>query len=173
VAFHEVIIDPASSIAFEVEEVDPEIMKRKPRRPRSGIFSRSDLLIALLQGLSVFLAVFFIFFNSIDQGVSEERIRSLTFTTLVISNVLLILVNRSRSLTIWETFVKRRNAALPWIIGGAILLLVVLLNVRPVSDAFDLAPLEVRDYLTLLFVTLLSLSWYEVMKVVRRRTSHW
>ncbi len=173
VAFHEVIIDPASSIAFEVEEVDPEIMKRKPRRPRSGIFSRSDLLIALLQGLSVFLAVFFIFFNSIDQGVSEERIRSLTFTTLVISNVLLILVNRSRSLTLWETFVKRRNAALPWIIGGAILLLVVLLNVRPVSDAFDLAPLEVRDYLTLLFVTLLSLSWYEVMKVVRRRTSHW
>lgn len=173
VAFHEVIIDPASSIAFEVEEVDPDIMKRKPRTPRSGIFSRSDLLIALSQGLSVFVAVFIVFFTSIEQGVSEERIRSLTFTTLVISNVLLILVNRSRSLTLWETLKKRRNGALPWIIGGAISLLILLLNVRPIRDAFDLARLELRDYFALLIVTFVSLSWYEILKIVRRRTSHW
>lgn len=173
VAFHEVIIDPASSIAFEVEEADPEIMKRPPRKPRSGIFSRFDLSIALLQGLSVFTAVFLVFYFSIDQGAKEERIRSLTFTALVISNVLLILINRSRSLTLWEALIQRRNLALPWIVGGAITLLMILLNVTPVIEAFDLQQLELRDYLILLSISLISLTWYDIFKLVRRRTGHW
>ena len=173
VAFHEVIIDPASSIAFEVEEADPEIMKRPPRKPRSGIFSRFDLSVALLQGLSVFVAVFLVFYFSIDQGADEERIRSLTFTTLVISNVLLILINRSRSLTLWETLIQRRNVALPWIIGGAILLLMILMNIRAIREAFGLQQLAISDYLTLLFISLISLLWYDIFKLIRRRTGHW
>ena len=173
VAFHEVIIDPASSIAFEVEEADPEIMKRPPRKPRSGIFSRFDLSIALLQGLSVFVAVFLVFYYSIDQGAEEERIRSLTFTTLVISNVLLILINRSRSLTLWESLFQRRNVALPWIVGGAILLLVILMNVTPIREAFGLQQLGIRDYLTLVSISIISLLWYDIFKLVRRRTGHW
>ena len=172
VAFHEVIIDPASSIAFEVEEVDPEIMKRPPRKPRSGIFSRSDLFLALMQGLSVFAAVLAVFVISIGEGVSEERIRSLTFTSLVIANVLLILINRSRTLTIWETLRRRQNRAIPWIIVGAFTLLITLLYVPTIRDAFKVESLGITDFLLLVMVTLASVIWYEFFKVARRRAGH-
>ena len=172
VAFHEVIIDPASSIAFEMEEIDPDIMNRMPRQPRTGIFSRNDLLLAVGQGFAVFISVFFVFLMAIATQASEERIRSLTFTTLVIANVLLILINRSRSLTIWEAVFKRQNVAVPWIIGGAIALLLVILNVPIVSAAFGVESLGLIDYLGLSLMALISLIWYDVYKIIKRRTSH-
>lgn len=171
IAFHEVIIDPASSIAFEVESPDPKIMSQPPRKPRSGIFDRREMLLALLQGLSIFALVFAIFIGNIASNTSEEKIRSLTFAALVIANVVLILINRSRTLTLWEALVKRRNMAIPWLIIGAMTLLLMLLNIPLLRDAFDLASLEWREYLLLLALSYLSVSWLDLHKIITGRGS--
>ena len=171
IAFHEVIIDPASSIAFEVESPDPKIMSQPPRKPRSGIFDRREMLLALLQGLSIFALVFAIFIGNIASNTSEEKIRSLTFAALVIANVVLILINRSRTLTLWEALVKRRNVAIPWLIIGAMTLLLMLLNIPLLRDAFDLASLEWREYLLLLALSYLSVSWLDLHKIITGRRS--
>ncbi len=169
IAFHEVIIDPASSIAFEVESPDPKIMNQAPRKPRSGIFNRSEIFLALLQGLSIFALVFSIFLINIASGASEEKVRSLTFAALVIANVVLILINRSRTLTLWEALIKRRNAAIPWLAGGAMTLLLLLLNIPILRDAFDLTALNWREYLLLLALSYLSVSWLDLHKIITRR----
>jgi Ca2+-transporting ATPase len=171
IAFHEVIIDPASSIAFEIESPDPKIMSQPPRKPRSGIFDRREMLLALLQGLSIFALVFAIFIGNIASNTSEEKIRSLTFAALVIANVVLILINRSRTLTLWEALVKRRNVAIPWLIIGAMTLLLMLLNIPLLRDAFDLASLEWREYLLLLALSYLSVSWLDLHKIITGRGS--
>ena len=171
IAFHEVIIDPASSIAFEVESPDPKIMSQPPRKPRSGIFDRREMLLALLQGLSIFALVFAIFIGNIASNASEEKIRSLTFAALVIANVVLILINRSRTLTLWEALVKRRNVAIPWLIIGAMTLLLMLLNIPLLRDAFDLASLEWREHLLLLALSYLSVSWLDLHKIITGRRS--
>ncbi len=171
IAFHEVIIDPASSIAFEVESPDPKIMSQPPREPRSGIFDRREIFLALLQGFSIFLLVFSIFLTNIASDVAEERVRALTFTSLVISNVMLILINRSRTLTLWETLIKRRNSAIPWLIAGAIALLLLLLNLPFLREAFDLESLQWNEYLLLIALSYISVSWLDLHKIITRRRS--
>ena len=171
IAFHEVIIDPASSIAFEVESPDPKIMNQPPRKPRSGIFDRREIFLALLQGLSIFALVFSIFLTNVASGASEEKVRSLTFAALVIANVILILINRSRTLTLWETLAKRRNAAIPWLVVGAMALLISLLNIPILRDSFDLASLRWNEYLLLVALSYLSVSWLDLHKIITRRGS--
>jgi P-type Ca2+ transporter type 2C len=177
IAFHEVIIDPASSIAFEVESPDPNIMQRPPRDVSQGIFDRSGITTAVLQGISILAMVLGIFILGINDDIAEEKIRSLTFASLVIANVILILTNRSRTLTLWEALFKRRNQAVPWLVAGAISLLLILLNVPIIRDSFELASLSIREYLTLAVLSYLSVSWYDLRKIVARtrartRTSH-
>lgn len=171
IAFHEVIIDPASSIAFELESPDPKIMSQPPRKPRSGIFDPREIFLALLQGISIFLLVFLIFLANIASDVAEEKVRALTFTSLVISNVILILINRSRTLTLWETLVKRRNSAIPWLIAGAVALLLLLLNLPFLREAFNLQSLQWNEYLLLTALSYLSVSWLDLHKIITRRRS--
>ena len=171
IAFHEVIIDPASSIAFEVESPDPKIMSQPPRKPHSGVFDRKEILLALLQGFSIFTLVFVIFLGNIASDTPEEKVRSLTFATLVIANVILILINRSRTLTLWEALIKRRNKAIPWLIFGATTLLLLLLNVPLIRESFDLETLQWKEYLSLVALSYLSVSWLDLHKIITRRRS--
>jgi Ca2+-transporting ATPase len=146
-------------------------MNQPPRKPKSGIFDRREIFLALLQGLSIFALVFSIFLTNVASGASEEKVRSLTFAALVIANVILILINRSRTLTLWETLAKRRNAAIPWLVVGAMALLISLLNIPILRDSFDLASLRWNEYLLLVALSYLSVSWLDLHKIITRRGS--
>lgn len=168
VAFHEVIIDPACSIVYEVEEPDPRIMQRQPRSLTVGIFTRGEAIYAFAQGTTLFFAVFAVFFNALASGQSDAKARSLTFATLLIGNLLLILANRSRNLTIVATIRQRRNRVLPWILGAAILLLLALLNLPFLKEAFELASLTPREYLDVILIAYLGICWTDLAKIMHR-----
>ncbi len=166
IAFHEIVIDPAASIVYEVEQSDPEIMNQKPRAATASLISRLDFLYSVLQGLSVFALVAIIYFVSLGNGSSDNRVRSLTFGTLLISNVILIMINRSRDLTIYRTVFKIKNVAAPWIALLAISILLILINVRVFREAFDLELLAISDYLILAGLSYLSLCWTDLRKML-------
>ena len=166
IAFHEIVIDPAASIVYEVEQSDPEIMNQKPRAASASLISRLDFLYSVLQGLSVFALVAIIYFVSLGNGSSDNRVRSLTFGTLLISNVILIMINRSRDLTIYRTVFKIKNVAAPWIALLAISILLILINVRVFREAFDLELLAISDYLILAGLSYLSLCWTDLRKLL-------
>lgn len=166
IAFHEIVIDPAASIVYEVEQSDPEIMNQKPRAATASLISRLDFLYSVLQGLSVFALVAIIYFVSLGNGSSDNRVRSLTFGTLLISNVILIMINRSRDLTIYRTVFKIKNVAAPWIALLAISILLILINVKVFREAFDLELLAISDYLVLAGLSYLSLCWTDLRKLL-------
>lgn len=166
IAFHEIVIDPAASIVYEVEQSDSEIMNQKPRAATASLISRLDFLYSVLQGLSVFALVAIIYFVSLGNGSSDNRVRSLTFGTLLISNVILIMINRSRDLTIYRTVFKIKNVAAPWIALLAISILLILINVRVFREAFDLELLAISDYLILAGLSYLSLCWTDSRKLL-------
>lgn len=169
IAFHEIIIDPAASIVYEVEESDSEIMSQSPRKSSAALISKSDFRLGILQGISVFMLVATIYFYTLWNGATDDRIRSLTFGTLLISNLFLIMINRSRSMTIFTSILKRSNAALPWIALLALSILLLLLNVSFFREAFDLEQLSISDYLLLLMLSYLSLCWTDIRKILRNR----
>ena len=95
IVFLEMIINPACSIAFEAEPAEHDVMSRPPRPTKEPLFGTRILLISLLQGVFVLLATLMVLGFALHQGATEETARALTFTTLVIGSLGLILVNRS------------------------------------------------------------------------------
>jgi Ca2+-transporting ATPase len=164
IVFLELIIDPACSIAFEAEPEEANIMRRPPRNPEEPLFNGRTLLVSLLQGASVLLITTAVFVIAHLRGEAETNTRALTFTTLVIANVALILTNRSWSRSIVVTL-RLRNPALNWVLGGAIAVLTVVLYVPFLRDLFRFSTLHSIDLLICLVAGVFSVLWFEVMKL--------
>ncbi len=172
IAFLELIIDPACSVVFEAEEIDPRIMEQPPRTVGKPMFGRKVLAIAVLQGLSVLAAVLAVYLWSLLGGRPDEVVRSITFATLVLANLALILVNRSWRLPMWRALRERRNPTLPWIVGGALIVLVAVLSLQWTREAFDLGAIGATDWFVAVVAGFVGVLWFEVYKgVVARRTS--
>ena len=169
IAFLELIIDPACSVVFEAEELDPEIMSQPPRGRGAPMFDRRLLAIAGLQGLSMLVAVLGVYLWTVMSGRPEDVVRSTTFATLVIGNLALILVNRSWRLPVLEAWRRRRNRTLKWILGAAGALLVVLLTVPWLRDAFRFGPVSPSEWLVVLVAALVGVTWFEIYKLWARR----
>lgn len=165
IAFLQLIIDPACSIVFESEQIDPRVMQRPPRGLDEPMFGRGVLALAALQGLSVLIAVLGVYLWAMADDRPDEVVRSLTFATLVIANLALILVNRSWRLSIRRTFRERRNPTLKWILGLAVILLVALLGVGELREAFDFGPMRALDWLVALAAGALGVTWFEIWKL--------
>src|SRR6185436_8667432 len=95
IAFLEMIIDPVCSIAFEAEHEEPDVMTRPPRAPDVRLFSSSLLMSSLLQGMAALLATSAVYLLAVQRGLPEESVRALAFSTLVLSNLALVVANRS------------------------------------------------------------------------------
>jgi magnesium-transporting ATPase (P-type) len=99
IVFMELIIDPACSFVFEAEPAESNVMKRPPRNPKGGLFNRRMIGLSLLQGFSVLAILVAVYAIALLRGNGEDDARALTFTTLIVANLGLILVNRSWSRT--------------------------------------------------------------------------
>ena len=121
IVFLELIIDPSCSIIFEAEEAEADVMQRPPRSPAERLFSRKTVSVALSQGLSVLTVCLGIVFLA-QPSHGADAARALSFATLVLAFLTIILVNRSWTRTILST-IRAPNAALWWVVTGAGLLL--------------------------------------------------
>jgi P-type Ca2+ transporter type 2C len=172
IAFLELIIDPACSIVFESEEIDPEIMNQPPRPVGQPMFSRRVLAVAALQGLSELSAVTGVYLWAVLDHRTSEVVRSITFATLVAGNLALILVNRSWRLSLWQAVQQRRNRTLKWILAAAATILVGLLTIPRLRTAFKFGPLRPTDWLVAVAAGFAGIAWFEVYKARTRRSVH-
>jgi Ca2+-transporting ATPase len=168
IVFLELIIDPACSIVFEAEPEEKDIMSRPPRNPKKPLFNKRMLALSLLQGLSVLGILVVVFYIALYRGRGAMEARTLTFTTLIVANLGLILTNRSWSRTILATF-RSPNAALGWVIGGAVIFLGLVLYLPFFLKLFHFNTLHPDDLLLCLFAGLFSILWFEGLKVLRVR----
>jgi P-type Ca2+ transporter type 2C len=170
IVFLELIIDPACSIVFEAEPAEADIMKRKPRGPGERLFGKTSLIISCLQGLVAFLAVMVVHSAALRLGQSLAEARTLAFITLIVSNLCLILANRSWSRSAVSAF-SGSNPALLWVVGGALLFLGVVVYTPGLRDLFHFAPMHLVDVAISLGAGLVSIAWFEVAKILfsRRR----
>jgi Ca2+-transporting ATPase len=164
IAFLELIIDPACSVVFESEQIDPKIMDRSPRGLGEPLFGRRSLTIAAMQGVSVLAAVLCVYLWAVLDERPDDVVRSVTFATIVVSNVALILVNRSWRLSVWQTFRERTNRTLKWILTMAAAMLVVVLTVPALRTAFDFGPMRPIDWVVALVAGFIGVVWFEVYK---------
>jgi Ca2+-transporting ATPase len=154
ILFLELIIDPACTVVFEMEEDEPGIMKHPPRKLNAPLFGRSMVLSGLIQGLGILAVVAGVYTFALNDNLSAGEARMFAFVSLVIGNLGLIFANRSHSLSILQS-IRIPNKALWWVSGGALFFLALVLTIPGVRDLFQFAPLH-RWELVLLFVAGLS-----------------
>ncbi len=168
VVFLELVIDPSCSIAFEAEPEESDVMERPPRNPKQPLFDRRTLTVSLLQGASVLAVVLGVFAVAMYRGETETSVRALTFTTLIIANLALILTNRSWTRTILNMW-RSPNPAVWWVVLGAASFLGVVLYIPPIQTLFRFSRPRAFDLTLCLTAGMLSIAWFEALKIVERR----
>jgi Ca2+-transporting ATPase len=169
IALFEFIIDPACSIVFESEEIDPQIMDHPPRRTAEHVLGWQTIGIAVLQGLVMLVAALGVYLWAVLGDRPDEVVRSVTFAALVVGNLALILANRSWRLPVWRSLRERRNPTLKWILTAAGTLLAVLLTVPWLRDALHFGPVGLGDAIVAVAAGVLGVVWFEIYKLSRRR----
>jgi Ca2+-transporting ATPase len=163
IAFLEMVIDPVCSVVFEAEQEERDLMRRPPRSPRTPLFSTGLIAWSLMQGGLALLLVGSAYFFGIERGMPEGEVRALAFSALVLTNIGLILVNRSFSSSLWRA-VSRRNPALWIVMGVALPLLLLGVSWEPAQALFRFGTLHADDLAISLAAAGLLLIALEVLK---------
>jgi len=165
IAFLQLIIDPSCALIFEAENAEADVMKRPPRKPSERLFSMQTVGFAVVQGLSV-LAVCLGVFLFARTSHSPDAARALMFATLVVAFLVIILVNRSWTKSVFA-MLRVPNRALPWVVLGACAFLALVLLVPMVQKLFHFAPLHATDVLISLGVGVACVLWFELVKLAK------
>ncbi len=167
VLFLELIIDPACSIAFDAEPEEHDVMGRPPRAPREPMFRPRAIMLNLLQGLGSLVAVIATYMVALSYALSVETARSLAFSVLIISNIGLIFSNRSLGQNLLHRW-RTPNTALWWVVGGALLGLMLVTYIPSLSALFSFAPLNASQLAVAVAAGLSCVLWYETIKNISR-----
>jgi P-type Ca2+ transporter type 2C len=114
---------------------------RPPRPPAAPLFSGPTVLWSLVQGSLVLAVTATIFALAPGYGMSTDQVRGMTFAALIFAIVALILVDRSRSSSVF-TAITRPNRALAVVLAIVAALLAVTLFWPTARDIFGFAALE-------------------------------
>jgi len=170
IVFLELIIDPACSVAFEAEPEEPDVMERPPRSPRERLLERRTIALALLQGVMAAALTLSVLGVAVWNGYDDGRSRAIAFSTLVFSNLGLILVNRSGSRSALSTL-RVPNRALWWVVGGALAVLASSLTLPPLRAIFRFAPPSGADLALACLAGGAALLGFDVLKRLGRSSA--
>jgi Ca2+-transporting ATPase len=163
IAFLHLIIEPVCSIVFEAEPSSPEQMKKPPRHPNSPLLTHYQLTSSLIQGTSILFTLMAIYIFSLYRGQGEDDARALTFTSLVFSNLTLILTSR----TLGSKGVEK-NQWTTGVILGSLVLLIAVLYLPELRQVFRFSYLHPLDWLICLVAGGVSVLWLALLNRLRR-----
>ena len=141
IAFLELIIDPVCAIVFEAETEEANAMSRPPRRSDEPLFSSRLIAWSLFQGICVLAAVGVLVAVAFRLEMPEDEIRALGFTTLVLCNFSMILLDRSAGASVIAAF-QRSNRSLWLVLAVTVSVLAITLYLPPVGALFRFKPLS-------------------------------
>lgn len=166
----ELVIDPTCSVVLERQVAEPDIMSRPPRDAKASLLSKGLVIKSLIQGIVIFLASFGMFYFTLKQDQSNDEIaRTMGLVVLIIANLFLVQVNSSRTRLAVQTFWTLIRDKVIWtILGGTIVVLLALIC-SPFNQFFDLAALSLSQLCWCILIGMISVCWYDVVKVIRRK----
>jgi len=169
IVFLEMIIDPACSTVFEAEPSERGIMEKPPRKLNESLLDGRTFLFSILQGVVVFGVVFTIFLLALARGHDEARSRAITFITLIISNICLILTNRSRVDTAFSKTLFS-NRPLIYVVSGALIFLFFVIINPFLQNLFKFSYVDLHDVMFCVIAGFASILWFEGIKYFRRNS---
>jgi Ca2+-transporting ATPase len=122
-----------------------------------------QLIWSVVQGVIILAILSAIFVYEASVGMQEDKLRALIFTSLVLMNISLILINRSFKSSLIEAFLKP-NKSLWILVGSVITLLAIALSWQPARSLLHFGELHFSDIAICLISSLFSLLILEIVK---------
>lgn len=168
VIFLEIIMGPTCSIVYENEPMEADSMNRPPHQMTAKFFSLRELTLSIIQGLVITFACLGLGYYYMQTGATIDFVRSMIYTTLIFSNLILTITNRSFLYSAFTT-IRYRNRLMPLILSISLSVLLLSIYVEPFRNIFELVCLGVPDILICLATAFLAVSWVEFYKLAKRK----
>lgn len=169
------ITDCFPALSLGMEQPESDLMKRKPRDSKEGIFADGLGVAVIYQGALVTLITLVSYFIGRDHlsaayiGIYSPEIigTSMAFLTLSMAEIFHALNMRSLNGSIFK--MKTQN---PWLICAGILsfiLTTAVIEIDFLSNAFSLANLNIREYGISLLLSLTVIPIVETVKAIMKK----
>ena len=168
IAFLEMVIDPACSVVLEAEAEEDDVMRRPPRDPASPLLVPKRIWWAVMQGFISLIILAGILISAMRMRLPEQDLHALVFTSLVLINISLILVNRSFRSSLIRAFL-RPNRSLWILLSSVMVLLAIAIYWQPAQSLFHFGQLHWDDLAVCAAASLLSILLLEALKAIMFR----
>jgi Ca2+-transporting ATPase len=166
IVFLELIIDPACSIIFEAEKEEQNIMSRPPKSLTDKFFGIRKIIVSCLQGIGILIVTLMVYFVGLNLGYGNNEVRTMAFITLIVSNISIILTNRSWTDNIFG-IIATPNRAVFWVVGGALFFMVLILNIPFFIELFQFEKLHLVNIFICSIAGISTIIWFEIYKVLK------
>ena len=166
IVFMELIIDPVCSIAFESEQEERGIMNRPPRNPDELFFGWRKIAFSLVKGFLLLAMVVVVYFLSLKEGHSDNAVRAIAFSSLIVGNVFLILTSLSDTRN-FVSVILENNKALMIISTIAFTLLFLTIGNPVLQKIFSFEYPGHQHFITSIIGAVSVLFILEIIKLLR------
>lgn len=163
IAFLEMVIDPVCSMVFEAEPEEADIMRRPPRAAGTPLLSPVLVTWGLVQGTVAFVLLASLYMITVRSGLPAADVRALTFVSLVLVDLGLVMVNRNFNASLRD-LLGQKNRALMWISGITVALLVLVVGTPLGRELFRFGPLHADDLSLVVLVVIGTVAILEAAK---------
>jgi P-type Ca2+ transporter type 2C len=159
--------DGLPALALSVDPAERDLMRRPPRSRETGIFTRPVATLIAIGGAWSALVTLTLFVWALSSGRAEAEAMTMTFATLVLIEFFKAYSFRSDRNSILERPFANRwlNLAIVW----ELLLVVLVINLPFLQDAFGTEGLSLETWLLVAGVAFTIVPVLELVKLVLRR----
>jgi Ca2+-transporting ATPase len=159
--------DGLPALALAVDPPEPDLMQRKPRNPRLGIFTRPLTMLLLAGGVWSALVNLSLFTWLLQSGRPLDEAIAMTFVSLVLIQFFKAYNYRSDRLSVLHRPFANRwlNMAIAW----ELVLLAAIVYVPALHEPFGTFHLAMNDWLLITGLALTVVPVLEAMKWMERR----
>ena len=175
--FINLITDCFPALALGMEQGEADIMKRKPRNSKDGIFAGGLGFDIAYQGLliSVITLASYIIGHCMEvgyfempRGVSDDGM-TMAFLTMSMCEIFHSFNMRSQRKSVFT--LHTHNKVLWGAMLGSLVLTTIVLEVPFVADMFGFTPVDLNEYLVALVLAFLVIPIVEIVKAIQRAVS--
>ncbi|MGX8728102.1 MAG: cation-translocating P-type ATPase, partial [Lachnospiraceae bacterium] len=166
------LTDTFPALALGTEKAEPDIMKRKPRDSKDGIFAGGMGGDILYQGILVACLVFVSYLFGVYFETGEFALRTsahgmtMAFLTMSFAEILHSFNMRSRIRSIFQVRNVNKTLLLSAVVG--VILTTLVAEVPFLANAFGFVSVGLKEYFTALALALIVVVVVEIVKAIRR-----
>ncbi|MFM8980810.1 MAG: cation-translocating P-type ATPase [Planctomycetia bacterium] len=164
------VTDGLPALALAVDPVDPDVLRRPPRRADAPLADRAFVGAMLASAVLAAAVVLGVFVGALELGLGEPLARSLAFATLVVEELLRAFVVRSRTRIVWELGIAS-NPRLLGVVALTFLLQALAMQWAPLAGLSGLTSLSAGQAALVLGLGAVPSTVLELAKLARRAIS--